>query len=85
MKLTQLPEVLALSASEKLELLDELLQSVVHDIGSEVTPEVKQLLEARWAEHLADPSKALTLDQFNAALDARLSEFPAVSGRSNRR
>ncbi len=72
MKLAQLPEVLALSATEKLELLDELLQSVAHEIGSEISEEEKSLLEARWADHLAYPEEALTLDQFNQALDKRL-------------
>jgi len=71
-KLTELPAVLALSANEKLELLDELLQAVALDIGSDISDEEKRLLESRWAEHLVDPSRALTLDQFNEALDKRL-------------
>jgi putative addiction module component (TIGR02574 family) len=71
-KLAELPAVLALSAKEKLELLDELLQSVAREIGSGISEEEKLLLDSRWAEHLAHPEKALTLDQFNEALDERL-------------
>ena len=72
MKLAELPQVVALSANEKLELLDELWESVASDIGAGISPEEKELLEARWTEHLANPGKALTLDQFNEALDKRL-------------
>jgi putative addiction module component (TIGR02574 family) len=71
-KLAELPAVLALSADEKLELLDELLLSVAREIGSDISEEEKRLLESRWAEHLANPEKALTLEQFNEALDERL-------------
>ena len=71
MKLADLPEVQALSAREKLELVDELWQDVAHDLGSlEVSETEKQLLDQRWAAYLRDPAAALTLEQFNERVKA---------------
>ncbi len=65
MKLADFPEVRALSAQEKLQLVDELWLSVAPQLGSlAVSPEEKDLLDARWAAFLKDPSSALTLKQF---------------------
>ena len=65
MKLADFPEVRALSAQEKLQLVDELWLSVAPQLGSlTVSPEEKGLLDARWAAFLKDPSSALTLEQF---------------------
>lgn len=65
MKLVDLPEVQALSTLEKLQLVDELWEDVAHSLDSlEVTEEEKKLLDERWANFLNDPSRALTLDQF---------------------
>jgi putative addiction module component (TIGR02574 family) len=72
MKLADLPEVRALSAVEKLQLVDDLWQEVAHDLGSlEVTQEQKAILDRRWAAFLKDPGCALSLDQFHAALKTR--------------
>jgi putative addiction module component (TIGR02574 family) len=66
MKLVDLPAVQALTTREKLQLVDELWQEVAHDMDSlEITDEEKKLLDERWANFLNDPSRALTLDQFN--------------------
>lgn len=66
MKLVDLPEVQALSTREKLQLVDELWLDVAHEMDSlEVTEEEKKLLDERWAKFLTDPSRTLTLDQFN--------------------
>jgi putative addiction module component (TIGR02574 family) len=64
MRLADLPDVRALSAREKLRLLDELWQNVAHDLDSlEVSKTEKELLDQRWAEFLRDPA-ALSLKQF---------------------
>jgi putative addiction module component (TIGR02574 family) len=65
MKLADLPDVRALSAREKLELVDKLWQDVAHDLDSlEVSETEKELLDQRWAAFLRDPADALTLEQF---------------------
>ncbi len=65
MKLADFPEVRALSAQEKLQLVDELWLSVAPQLVSlAVSREEKELLDARWAAFLKDPSSALTLEQF---------------------
>ena len=65
MKLADLPEVRALSAQEKLQLVDELWLSVAPQLDSlALSPEEKDLLDSRWAAFLKDPSSALTLEQF---------------------
>lgn len=65
MKLADFPEIGALSAQEKLQLVDELWLSVAPQLGSlAVSQKAKDLLDARWAAFLKDPSSALTLEQF---------------------
>ena len=65
MKLADFPEVQALSAQEKLQLVDELWLSVAPQLDAlAVSREEKKLLDARWAVFLKDPSSALTLAQF---------------------
>ncbi len=65
MKLADFPEVRALSAQEKLQVVDVLWLSVAPQLGSlAVSQEEKDLLDARWAAFLKDPSSALTLEQF---------------------
>jgi putative addiction module component (TIGR02574 family) len=65
MKLADFPEVRAMSAREKLQLVDELWLSVAPQLDSLApAPEEKDTLDARWAAFLKDPSSALTLEQF---------------------
>jgi len=65
MKLADFPEVRALSAQEKLQLVDELWLSVAPQLDAlAVSQDEKNLLDARWAAFLKDPSSALTLEQF---------------------
>jgi putative addiction module component (TIGR02574 family) len=71
MTLTDLPEVLALSAREKLQLVDELWLSVAPELDSlEVSQEEKALLDERWAAFLKDPASALSLEQFKERMSA---------------
>ena len=65
MKLADFPEVRALSTRDKLQLVDELWLSVAPQLDSlTVSQEEKDLLDARWAAFLKDPSSALTVEQF---------------------
>ena len=71
MRLADLPQVRALSAQEKLQLVDELWQDVAHDLETlEVSPAEKELLDERWANFMRDPSSALDLDQFKQKVAA---------------
>jgi putative addiction module component (TIGR02574 family) len=71
MTLTDLPEVRALSAREKLELVDELWLSVAPELDAlEVSAETKGLLNDRWAAFLKNPASALTLKQFKEKMKA---------------
>ena len=71
MRLADLPEVRALSAREKLQLLDELWQNVAHDLDSlEVSETEQKLLDQRWAAFLRDPAAALSLEQLKEQVKA---------------
>jgi putative addiction module component (TIGR02574 family) len=71
MTLADFPELQALSAREKLELVDELWVAVAPDLDKlETSTEEKQILDDRWARFLKDPGSALTLEQFQARLQA---------------
>lgn len=71
MTLTDLPEVRALSAREKLQLVDELWVSMAPDLSRlEVSEEAKGILDERWAAFLKDPSSALTLEEFKERVKA---------------
>jgi putative addiction module component (TIGR02574 family) len=72
MTLTDLPEVRALSAREKLQLVDELWVSVAPELDAlEVSAEEKGMLDERWTTFLKDPASALTLVQFKKRLKTR--------------
>lgn len=71
MTLTDLPEIKALSAREKLELVDELWKSVAPELDSlQVSDEEKQILDKRWAAFLRNPAAALTPEQFKEQIKA---------------
>ncbi len=63
---------MAFSTDEKLELIHELWESVAED-DLEVSEEEKRLLDDRWANYLANPDSALTLEQVKALVAARLA------------
>jgi putative addiction module component (TIGR02574 family) len=72
MTLLELPQVMALPAEEKLKLLDELWEAVAAEMDSvEVSQAEKDLLDSRWADYAANPSSALTPDQFKALMTSR--------------
>ena len=71
MTLTDLPEVRALSAREKLQLVDELWMFVAPELDTlAVSEEEKGMLDDRWATFLKSPAAALTLDQFKERMKA---------------
>ena len=71
MTLADLPQVQALSAREKLQLVDELWTEVAHQVDTlDVTAEEKQLLDQRWERFLNNPSSALALEDFQKRLQA---------------
>jgi putative addiction module component (TIGR02574 family) len=71
MKLADIPEVLALSVDEKLQLMDELWQDVGQNLNrQEVSLEQKRLLNERWEAYLQDRGIALGLDDFKLAVKA---------------
>ena len=73
MKLKELPQVMALSTAEKLELIDDLWISIEPELQQvEVSEEEKKLLDDRWEKFLANPDSALTLDQVKALVAARM-------------
>jgi putative addiction module component (TIGR02574 family) len=66
-----LPQVQSLSVREKLELVDEIWQTVAPEFQeSEINQEEKELLDSRWAMFLQDPAMALSADQFKKELNA---------------
>lgn len=72
MTLAEYPQLQGLSIREKLELVDELWRDVSRGADRlEITPEEKELLDARWKEFLAAPQEALSLDEFKMQLKAR--------------
>ncbi len=72
MKLKELPQIMALSTAEKLELIDDLWISIEPELQElDVSEEEKKLLDDRWEKFLANPDSALTLDQVKALVAAR--------------
>jgi putative addiction module component (TIGR02574 family) len=73
MKLKELPQVMALSTAEKLELIDELWESIApREDAGDISDEEKKLLDERWERYQANPDSALTMEQLKAAVASRL-------------
>ncbi|MFM8715663.1 MAG: addiction module protein [Spartobacteria bacterium] len=71
MKASILPQVKSLSVREKLELVDEIWQTVTPEFEElEVNQEEKDLLDSRWAMFLQNPDTALSVEQFKKELNA---------------
>jgi putative addiction module component (TIGR02574 family) len=71
MKLADLPQVRALSAREKLLLVDELWEDVAQEVAElGITTAEKEILDERWTAFMRDPSSALTLDQFKKKVES---------------
>ena len=73
MKLKELPQIMALSTEEKLDLIHDLWESISPEMEqSEVSDEEKKMLDERWEKYLANPESALTMEQLKAAVASRL-------------
>jgi putative addiction module component (TIGR02574 family) len=67
-----LDELMQLTPAERLELAQELWDSVPDETDDfELTPEQKTELDRRMAEHERDPSRAIPLEEFLSRLRAR--------------
>jgi putative addiction module component (TIGR02574 family) len=72
MNSNDLRKLQALPVSEKLMLVEVLWQSIGESTDEpEVSDAEKRELDSRWARFERDPSRAMTLDQFDALLKAR--------------
>lgn len=75
MLLERLPEVQTLQPEEKWLLIDELWRDLARQTeAAPANAKIVELLEARFAEYLADPSKAGSEDEVFTRLAARKRE-----------
>lgn len=71
MKLADIPELQALPIEDKLQRVEELWVDVARDLDTlEVSSEQREVLDERWASFLRDPSRPLTIEQFQERLKA---------------
>lgn len=72
MTLADFPQVQALPVREKLFMVEELWQSIGESTEElEVSEAEKRELDSRWERFERDPSRALTLEQFDALMQAK--------------
>ncbi len=72
MNAADLRKLQALPVSEKLMLVEALWQSIGESSDEpEVTEAEKRELDSRWSRFERDPSRALTLEQFDALMKAK--------------
>ncbi len=72
MTLADFPQVQALPVGEKLFMVEELWQSIGESAEElEVSDAEKRELDSRWERFERDPSRALTLEQFDALMQAK--------------
>jgi putative addiction module component (TIGR02574 family) len=64
-------ELMELSPEERIELVEDLWDSIAPQQLPPLTPEQKEELDRRYAEHLRDPSRALQWEDVKARLLAR--------------
>ena len=64
-------ELMELTPEERIELVEDLWDSIAQQDMPPLTPEQKQKLDRRYAEHLRDPSRALKWEDVKARLLAR--------------
>lgn len=72
MTLNEHPAIRDLPVLEKLELVDEIWQSVAKDLDTvAVSADEKRILDERWESFLKSPESALTTGEFMERLAAR--------------
>ena len=73
MSLAEIPQLAKLSTEEKLQLVEDLWDSIAASPQDLPVSEAEQrLLEERWAAHRQNPDTALTLEEFKQQLAQRL-------------
>jgi len=65
-------ELMELTPEERIELVEDLWDSIRPQEMAPLTPEQKEELDRRYAEHLRDPSSASRWEDVKARLLARL-------------
>ncbi|WP_166647037.1 addiction module protein [Prosthecobacter fusiformis] len=72
MTLADFPQVRALPVREKLLIVDEIWASMAGaEAELEITDAEKYELNERWARFESDPSRALTLEEFQSRVNAK--------------
>ena len=72
MSTSELRKLQALPVDEKLQLVEALWQSIGESKDEPAVSDAeKRELDSRWAKFERDPSRALTLEQFDALIKAR--------------
>ena len=64
-------ELMELTPAERIELVEDLWDSIAQQDMPPLSPEQKQELDRRYAEHLRDPSRASKWEDVKARLTAR--------------
>ncbi len=64
-------ELMELSPEERIELVQDLWDSIGPEELPPLTAEQKEELDRRYAEHLRDPSTAITWEEVKARLQSR--------------
>lgn len=73
MSLAEIPQLAKLNTGEKLQLVEDLWDSIASSPRDlPVTDAERVLLEERWAAHRKNPETALTLEEFKQHLAKRL-------------
>jgi putative addiction module component (TIGR02574 family) len=65
-------ELMKLTPAERIDLAQDLWDSIAQQELPPLTNDEKEELDRRYAEHLRDPSTAITWDEVKARLAARL-------------
>jgi putative addiction module component (TIGR02574 family) len=76
MLLDKYPELQSLAPEDKWRLIDELWSDLAQRVESEAAdPDVVDLLEKRFSDYLADPSKGRSMDEVFAHLAERKRQW----------
>jgi putative addiction module component (TIGR02574 family) len=65
-------ELMKLTPAERIELAQDLWDSIAQNELPPLTDDEKEELDRRYAEHLRDPSTAITWEELKARLASRL-------------
>jgi putative addiction module component (TIGR02574 family) len=80
MSIADIPQLQNLTDEEKLQLIDELWDSLEFAPPPGISEEEKRILDERLAEHEANPGTSLTLEEFKRRWAERHPEAPIGDG-----